>query len=563
MTSPVYTMACLDAASVGRRAAVRFWTAFHPHRDVTSSLGISALAHVALFVIIGSAYYADGDDDADIPELAVQLETREGPNDEEFTEAALPTPAPEPIDEVIEDPGSSAQTFDAPLAANDETLLEHSPEPAHEPLPEPAIDAEPAEPVLAATSTETGALVTTTGVSEHEVAMVTEPAPQPPAEKIPEPEKEMLARNVQKAAQTLLDGELTDSELTWEQDGRQYQARLLRQPAPDSTGIERVIAEVVTHKDGKQMKTRLSLKRLAFSHFTQLVNDWDPHIQLHDDVIDGRFHSNTEIALTATKGVEPRFFGKVTTAASRLTFSGFSQRRKKEMFQAGYETRTDRVLLPSDMPVILNGGEEGDRRVFTHDTRIIFNPDGSYVWRRSNGEGELLREEASTRPRYLIGGKGAKLFVRGTVSGIFTIYTPGDIEVEDDLVYGKDPRNSVMSRDFLALISGRDICVAGPHVTGGGDVTVHGALYAKRRFYIKEVDEPEDATLVLYGSLTAGTLSETEPRFATKIDFDKRFEYLRPASFPMTRRYEVADWEQDWREVETPSDPTGSLARSQ
>ena len=41
-----------------------------------------------------------------------------------------------------------------------------------------------------------------------------------------------------------------------------------------------------------------------------------------------------------------------------------------------------------------------------------------------------------------------------------------------------------------------------------------------------------------------------EPRYATKMDFDKRFEYLRPASFPMTRRYEVDSWDQDWQEVE-------------
>jgi hypothetical protein len=57
-------------------------------------------------------------------------------------------------------------------------------------------------------------------------------------------------------------------------------------------------------------------------------------------------------------------------------------------------------------------------------------------------------------------------------------------------------------------------------------------------------------------------MSATEPRYATKIDFDKRFEYLRPASFPMTRRYEVESWDQDWEEVRT-SDTKENLARSQ
>jgi hypothetical protein len=553
--TPVYAIACHDAASVTRRAAVRFWTAFEPHRDAYTSLGISALAHLSLFVFIGSALYDSGEDDADIPEISVQLESRPGPNDEEFTDAALPQPMPEPVEQVIDDPGSSTQSFDAPAMANHTPLLEHAPD----------VDEQQVAAALASVPPELGAVLSTTGSAEHEVAMVAEQPTRAAIADVSPPEKVMLTRNVQKLAQKLLDSELTDTELTWEEDGRQYSARVMRQPAPDSTGIEQVVAEIMTNKDGKRMKTRLSLKRLAFSHFTQLVNSWDPNIQLHDDVIDGRFHSNTEISLTARHGVQPRFFGKVTTAASKLTFDSFNQRRNKDVFQAGYETRTERVLLPRDMPDIVNGGEEGDRRVFDDDTRIIFNPDGSYAWRPANGDGELQRDEPGLRPRYLIGQKGAKLYVRGTVSGIFTVYSPNDIEIEDDLVYARDPRQSISSRDFLALIAGRDICVAGPEVTGGGDVTVHGAIFARRRFYIESVERAESgSTLVMYGSLTAGTLSETEPRFATKIDFDKRFEYLRPASFPMTRRYEVENWEQDWEEVQSGEDggATG-LARAQ
>jgi hypothetical protein len=394
--------------------------------------------------------------------------------------------------------------------------------------------------------------------------MVTEPSVTAAVADIPQPVKQMLTRNVQQMAQKLLDTNMTDTELTWQEDGQQYSARVMRQPAPDSTGIEQVIAEVMTNKDGKRMKTRLSLKRLAFSHFTQLVNTWDRNIQLHDDVIDGRFHSNTEFAFTATKDASPRFFGKVTTAASTLTYNGFNRRRDKEVFQGGFETKTEKVILPREMPDLVNGGNESNRRVFTGDTRIIFNADGSYAWRDANGEGVLHREEASQEPRYLIGEKGAKLYVRGTVSGLFTVYTPSDIEVEDDLVYVKDPRQTVMSRDFLALIAGRDVCIGSPEVTGPGDLTVHGAIFARRRFYIEHTDRGRsgDATLVIYGSLTAGTLSETEPRYATKVDFDKRFEYLRPASFPMTRRYEVDAWDQDWEEVENPALPAGNLALS-
>jgi hypothetical protein len=125
-------------------------------------------------------------------------------------------------------------------------------------------------------------------------------------------------------------------------------------------------------------------------------------------------------------------------------------------------------------------------------------------------------------------------------------------------VYSKDPRQTVLSRDFLALISGRDIAIAEPEVTGPGDLTVHGAIFARRRFHVRSTDRGGEATLFVYGSLTTGTISHTEPRFATKLDFDKRFEYLRPAAFPMTRRYEVESWDPDWEEVESGKAPRAS-----
>ncbi len=554
MFTPVYAIAYRDAALTMRRASDRCWTAFRPHRDSTSCLAISAAVHLLILFGIGSAIYESGEDDRDIPELSVQLETREGPNSQEFTEAALPQPAPEPIEKVIDDPGTGEQTLDAPALADATPMQEQVPDVTQ--LDESAPFVEPAP--------TSGAVLTTTGESAMQVPLVTEPVPEGAAEVVPQREQVMLTHNVQQVAMKLLDTNTTASTVSWQQDGKQYSARVLRQPAADSTGLEQVIAEIMTTKDGKRLKTRLSMKRLAFSHFTQLVNTWDPNIQMHDDVIDGRFHSNTEFGLTTIGGISPKFFGKVTTAASTLTIGYSSPRRNKDMFVGGAETKTDRVTLPRDMPDVVSGGDEADRHVFADDTRIIFNPDGSFVWRLANGAGELQRGTPSEKPQYLIGEKGAKLYVRGTVSGIFTVYSPNDIEIEDDIVYLKDPRQTLISHDYLALISGRDIRIAAGEVTGPGDLNVHAALFARRHFYVEEVDHKKPATMFIYGSLTAGTLLETEPRYATKPDYDKRFEYLRPASFPMTRRYEVDSWDQDWKEVQGSENDAsaGNLAQS-
>src|SRR5207253_11432687 len=60
-------------------------------------------------------------------------------------------------------------------------------------------------------------------------------------------------------------------------------------------------------------------------------------------------------------------------------------------------------------------------------------------------------------------------------------------------------------------------------------------LYAKRRFIVSDDSVPGGpttcpcgGTLSIHGSLTAGSLSPTEPRYATRYEFDERFERVRP-----------------------------------
>ena len=193
--------------------------------------------------------------------------------------------------------------------------------------------------------------------------------------------------------------------------------------------------------------------------------------------------------------------------------------------------------------------------IFDEDTRIIFNPDGSYVWRAREWRRRDGARRTSKKPQYLIGAKGAKLYVRGTVRrhlhGVLARPTSRSRTTSSTRRIRARP---LISHDFLALISGRDIRIAGPDVTGKGDLNIHAALFARRRFCIESVDtsKPAGRCSISTAASPPARISETEPRYATKLDYDKRFEYLRPASFPMTRRYEVESWDQDWEEVEKP-----------
>ena len=158
-------------------------------------------------------------------------------------------------------------------------------------------------------------------------------------------------------------------------------------------------------------------------------------------------------------------------------------------------------------------------------------------------DGLFERREAVAAPTtYLIGQGGADLEIEGTVSGSLLVYSDANVIITGDLRYANGPEGD----DYLGIVSERRVDIADRRRTGPGDLTVHAAIYAKRQFRVRGYQRRDDATLTLFGSLTAGSLTATEPRFATHIRFDPRLEERRPPGFPMTDRFEQASWERVW-----------------
>jgi hypothetical protein len=153
-------------------------------------------------------------------------------------------------------------------------------------------------------------------------------------------------------------------------------------------------------------------------------------------------------------------------------------------------------------------------------------------------------------PTWIVGGRHTTVYVHGTVCGKVLVYSPERIVIEGSLIYAHDPRSTPDANDYLGLLSGKDVEIARPDVTGPGDLAIDAAVYARRRFVVSDEDAPPNGTLSIYGSVTAGSLSATEPRYVTKYEFDRRFEQLRPPGFPVTNRYEIEAWDAAWRQVD-------------
>lgn len=462
----------------------------------------------------------------------------EPPADEPPSLAHAESPVPEAV--AAPEPASELEAATPPPPAPVAELVPPAELPAAEIRAANAAETPPTEPADTATKSPAAA---------HERASAVEPAfaAVDPRQTLPIPAREHAMLEKRFAAWTgALDGERAARSVTFKNDGREYTAVFRKVPGAGAMGLEHMVIEISTEQNGSRMSTELKMARLAFSHFAQFVDHWDPNVMIHDDQIDGRFHSNTEINVTALGKIAPVFNGKVTIASREINSDGIWRARRDRIFPAGLETGVRRILLPSDLEPLEHDTDSEQVHRFARDARITFYPDGTYGWQYlGSPEPEELRR-IDARSHYLVGDDGTALHVKGVLNGKVLVYTPERIVIEDDLVYAADPRAGD-SDDYLGLVAERSVEIAPPNVTGPGDLSLHASIYARRQFAVRNYRSKASGTLSIYGSLTAGSLTATEPRYATHVQFDERLASARPPSFPLSNRYELESWDREWR----------------
>lgn len=471
----------------------------------------------------------------------------------EPAQAATPTPsssatAAEPAEPDGAGPSVAAQRTARPSrvaapspAGPTESAATKAASPAAAPAesPAPATDPKPA-------------LVTTPIPVAPEPGMAIHPETRaqarPPSRPLAVAQKRMLNRKLKGWAAQLPSVANTGSPLSWTDGGQRYTAHFKTLEPAGEMGIEKILVDISTEQDGAPLSTQVHMRRLAFSNFAQFVDRWDPDVQIHDDELDGRFHANSEITVLYDRKVRPTFHGKVTTTSRRInTANSKGRSRRKEIFRGGLETGVRRISLPRRfVPFPEEAAADAARtHYFAADTRITFHDDGGYSWRPLEAARSERRPPGSG-PLYLLGGKKVNLYVKGTVAGQVLVHTPERIIIEGDLIYPDYPHVALDSPHFLGLVADKSVEIAAPNVTGPGDLTVNAAIYAKWRFAVRRYRSRENATLTLFGSVTAGSVSATEPRYATRIRFDPRLKDMRPPRFPLSDRYELDGWDGQW-----------------
>jgi hypothetical protein len=327
--------------------------------------------------------------------------------------------------------------------------------------------------------------------------------------------------------------------LVWRDGDKRYEFTLDHSEPADPMALDRAVLSVATEVDGLALRANVPVKRMAFSHFAQVVDRWDPGVNLAGDTIVGRLHSNSGLFVEARSN--PLVTG-LTTVAGKVKIDG----RRSGIFASGLVKGAPRMPLPRtpiDTEAILQAGNSAHH--FDSSARIHFREDGSYEWAALEGTAVPGQAMPVRYPWLIIGGEGVELQVEGVVRGSVLVYSPYRISVTGDLHYARDPREEI-SEDYLGLVSERNVEIAATELTGPGSLELFAAVFAGRQFRVRGFRNRDGGMLAIYGSVTAGSLSATEPRFRTQVEFDSRLEDLRPAWFPMTNRYVMDSADLHW-----------------
>jgi hypothetical protein len=512
---------------------------------------LSVAGHGLLVTLLASITLPEHWGSRESPLIIAELVTARVPDPPGTADepAAEPQPAPaevvdvEPVEPVEPPPASPAEPVapaPAPQAAEPAPALEPPSERPEESPPEPLPTERFAEVPEPPTDVPTADDVAPAGAAP-------DVAPLPAPRRALASHEETAVRRQLASWTGQLSPEEGNATVVWRDAGQEYTAVLKRMHAADAMGMEQLLVELTTERGGEKLTAELRMNRVAFSNFAQFIDRWDPEVQIHDDLIDGRFHSNSEIRVSRDRGIKPVFTGKVTLAAGDVRTDGVGFLNRRTMFPAGLETRVRRIVLPPRAQTFQQGAvpDERTHRV-TRDSLLTFHADGTFDARALDGDADATRGSLGDEPFYLIAAEDVSLHVRGTVNGKVLVYSPQHIVVVDDLRYAGDPR-APGADDYLGLVAERTVEIGEPELTGPGDLELHASVYARNRFTVREFRSRRSGTLIIYGSVAAGSVSATEPRYATRIEFDDRLTTMRAPGFPLSDRYELDSLSGEWR----------------
>ena len=269
-----------------------------------------------------------------------------------------------------------------------------------------------------------------------------------------------------------------------------------------------------------------------------------------NDTIWGPFHTQDYMRVYD----HPVFYGKATTKKSIIYYK--NKTTDEPYFYGGFEQGIDLPLPTDGLSPIETDADNGGYKFVNKDTVYLTFAADSIKYKFKNTDPYTTVLASSFTSNGVIYAKDAVLRIKGTVKGQYTVAASGsnpkgNIYIDDDIVYSKDPLIYPGSSDLLGIVAKNNILIT-DNTPNHNDINIQASVYSETGGFGAEnySSRPVSGNINLLGGIiqnirqAVGTFSGKgiKSGFSKRYIYDNRFLVASPPSFPGTGSYEIVSW---------------------
>ena len=303
--------------------------------------------------------------------------------------------------------------------------------------------------------------------------------------------------------------------------------------------------------EGISSTVRVTLAPSKFSKFAYYsVYEGGSIWWTNKDTVWGPFHTQDYLRVYR----HPVYYGKATTKRKLIYYT--SKEKDKPYFYGGFETGVN-LELPTDGVAKLELIADDDGFKFTgQDTVYMRFELDTLKFRYSYNDPDSSLYLPSAAPNGVLFAKNSVVRLSGTVRGQYSVGCSGssgkgNIYLDDDIVFEKDPRIDPTSTDLLGILAKNEVIMT-DNAQNHNDINIHASIYCESGGFGAEnySSRPVSGNINLLGGIiqhtrrAVGTFNQygIASGFAKRYRYDDRLLIASPPGFPGTGSFEIVSW---------------------
>jgi hypothetical protein len=289
-----------------------------------------------------------------------------------------------------------------------------------------------------------------------------------------------------------------------------------------------------------------SFSKFAYFSISEGGNIW----WTGNDTVWGPFH--TQDFIRAYR--HPVFHGKASTLRTLKYYT--SKAKDAPKFYGGFEQGIN-LPLPTDGLAPMKTSAQDNGLFFTgQDSVYLTFANDSLKFRFKYSDKDSTVHLPTVAPGGVIFAENSIVRLKGTVKGIYSVACSGssgkgDIYLDDDIVYTKDPLKDENLTDLLGIVAKNKVLIT-DNAANHSDINIHASIYSEAEGFGAEnyKTRPVSGNINLVGGIIQHTRQPVgtfggggiASGFAKRYLYDERLMLMSPPGYPGTGDLEIVSW---------------------